>query len=176
MNVLIVEDESLIAQRIERFTRRILGPAFTHLRASSTFDEASAWLAEQPVDVVLLDLNLAGRDGMELLQASVAGAFHTIIISANADQALGAFEYGVLDFVPKPFNEERLARTLARVRGERTTPATKYLAMRKHGRIEPIAVVRAGRGQLLRAGAGGRPARVARQDVGETRRGAAAGI
>jgi len=140
MKVLIVEDEPLIAQRIERFTRRIVGPALAHLRVAATFDEAGAWLAEHPVDVLLLDLNLAGRDGMELLQASVAGSFHTIIISANADQALRAFEFGVLDFVPKPFSEERLARALARVTGERATSATKYLAVKKHGRVEPIAV------------------------------------
>ena len=58
--------------------------------------------------MLLLDLNLGDSDGMTLLESKVAGSFHTIIVSATTDQALRAFEHGVLDFVPKPFAEERL--------------------------------------------------------------------
>ncbi len=68
-----------------------------------------------PIDVLFLDLNLNGKDGFDLLKTSVSGAFHVIIISAHTEQALKAFEYGVLDFVGKPFNKERLARALDRV-------------------------------------------------------------
>jgi two-component system, LytTR family, response regulator LytT len=142
VKVLIVEDEPLIARRVERFCREILGPALEHVRLAGTFEQASALLSEAPIDLLLLDLNLSGRDGMELLQASVAGSFHTVIVSANTDHALRAFEFGVLDFVAKPFSKERLAQALQRVTDatQRGPSATRFLAVKKHGRIELVRV------------------------------------
>ena len=142
MRILIVEDEAVIARRIEQFCRRILGDQLEGLRLATTLDAADAALAAAPIDVLLLDLNLAGRDGMELLEAQVAGSFHTIIVSANTDQALRAFEYGVIDFVPKPFSEQRLREALSRAGAPeaRSPHAARLLAVRKPGRIELVAV------------------------------------
>jgi DNA-binding LytR/AlgR family response regulator len=144
MRLIIVEDEPLIAQRLERLVREILGDQLESLNVAATFEAASARLAEAPIDLLLLDLNLRGQDGMQLLQTSVASAFHTIIVSANIDQAIRAFEHGVIDFVPKPFTRERLAQALQRVTlpDGRAANAAKYLAVRKHGKIVPIAVER----------------------------------
>ncbi len=142
MRVLIVEDEPLIAQRLERMCREILGDRLETIRMSGMFADAQARLDESPFDLLLLDLNLHGRDGIELLRASVAGSFHTIVVSANTDQALRAFEYGVLDFVPKPFTKERLAQALQRAADSegRAAGAAKYLAVRKHGRVELVTI------------------------------------
>lgn len=140
MRILVVEDEPLIARRVQQFCRRILGDRLETLASVGSFDAARAYLAEKPVDVVLLDLNLSGQDGMELLGTYVAGSFHTIIVSANIDQALRAFEYGVIDFVAKPFTEERLAQALERVSNPigRTPYSARCLAVHKSGRIELI--------------------------------------
>lgn len=142
MKLLIVEDEPLIAQRLERFVREILGSRLEKLEAVHSLEHASAWLAENAPDVALLDLNLEGADGMELLRRSAAGAFHTIIVSANTDRALEAFQYGVIDFVPKPFTRERLATALERVIAPNTRAvfAARTLAVKKSGRIELVAV------------------------------------
>jgi two-component system, LytTR family, response regulator LytT len=144
MRVLIVEDEPLLARRLERFCNEILGEKLESIRVANFFSEASARIDESPIDLLLLDLNLHGRDGMELLATSAAGSFHTIIVSANTDQALRAFEYGVLDFVPKPFSQERLAQALRRVteRDARAAGAAKYLAVRKHGKVELVPIDR----------------------------------
>jgi two-component system response regulator LytT len=142
MKVLLIEDEPLVAQRLERFAREVLGDRLERLVVAPSFTAAAASLAELPIDVALLDLNLDGQDGMELLRQSVAGSFHTIIVSANTDRALEAFEHGVLDFVPKPFTRERLAQAFARAVGPvtRTGPAMRKLAVRKAGRIELVEV------------------------------------
>jgi two-component system response regulator LytT len=140
MRVAIVEDESLVAKRIERLTRQILASEKPHITVRSTLEDASSFLFEIPIDLLLLDLNLNGRDGFELLKAAVSGAFHTIIISANTDKALEAYEYGVLDFVGKPFNLQRLKKAFARyesVDGSSAFP-TKYLAVRKPERLQLI--------------------------------------
>ncbi|MBI2813597.1 MAG: response regulator transcription factor [Opitutae bacterium] len=142
MKLLLIEDEPLVAQRLERFCREILAGGLEKLHSATTFDQAGAWLAENPVDVALLDLNLEGQDGMELLKRSVASSFHTIIVSANTDRALEAFQYGVMDFVPKPFTRERLAQALERVRspGGRAAFAARNLAVKKAGRVELVAI------------------------------------
>jgi two-component system response regulator LytT len=140
--MILIEDEPLVAQRLERFCREILAGRLEKLHVASTQAEAGAWLAENSVDVALLDLNLDGQDGMELLTRSVASSFHTIIVSANTDRALEAFQYGVLDFVPKPFTRERLVQALARASDSdsRATFAVRHLAIRKAGRIELVAI------------------------------------
>jgi two-component system response regulator LytT len=144
MKILIVEDEPLLARRLERLCREILGTRLESIRIATVFSEASARLSESPIDLLLLDLNLHGRDGMQLLAASVAGSFHTIIVSANTDHALRAFEYGVMDFVAKPFTRERLEQALQRVseREARAATAAKFLAVRKHGRVELVPIDR----------------------------------
>ena len=60
------------------------------------------------------------------------------------EQALRAFEFGVIDFVPKPFSKERLAQALQRVteRDGRAAGAAKFLAVRKHGKVELVPIDR----------------------------------
>lgn len=144
MRVLIVEDEMLLARRLERFCREILGRRLEKIRVATEFSEASARIDEEPVDLLLLDVNLHGLDGMELLKRTVAGSFNTIVVSANTEHALRAFEYGVIDFVPKPFTRERLAQSLARVvdREGRAACAARFLAVRKQGRIDLVEIDR----------------------------------
>ncbi len=142
MRILVVEDEPLIARRLVQFCRAILQDRLELIRSAQTFDAASADLASRAFDVMLLDLKLQERDGMELLGSAVAGSFHTIVVSANLDQALRAFEFGVIDFVPKPFSRERLEQALRRAAGEggRAPRPAQCLAVRKLGRIELLDV------------------------------------
>ena len=140
MNILIVEDEARIARRIERMTREILGSSLESLTHMDTLDGALKFIDSHTPDLVLLDLNLNGEHGFDLLKTAVALPFHTIVISAYRDQAITAFEYGVLDFVPKPFNKDRLEQALSRTINKETstTNSIKYLAVRKRQHIQLI--------------------------------------
>ncbi len=142
MRILIVEDESRIAKRIEGMTRNIIGDRLQSLKRIDTLQEALEFIETNPLDLVLLDLNLNGHNGFELLGTAVSKPFHTIIISAYKDQAITAFEYGVLDFVPKPFNQDRLALAFKRVTTEilPENKKTKFLAIRKKGRVVLVSV------------------------------------
>ena len=114
MRLVIVEDEPPIAEDVEHACRSILGNRIRSLRVFFTLDEAADFLASHPVDLLLLDLTLSGEDGYDLLRQAVAGPFQTIVISAHTDQAIDAYAHGVLDFVPKPLDEERLRLALDR--------------------------------------------------------------
>ena len=132
MNILIVEDERIIAQRLERFVRNILGPGLHHLHASSSLMAAREQIHSQPPDLVFLDLNLKGKDGFELLQDAVAAAFQTVVVSAHTERAFEAFQHGVFDFIGKPFDEPRVAKTLnSYLSNQRGQSETRVLAVRK---------------------------------------------
>jgi two-component system, LytTR family, response regulator LytT len=142
MKILIVEDEAIAARRLERLTREILGSAVTGIDIQESLAGSEKFLAGHNIDLLLLDLNLYGRSGFDLLKQASAGAFQTIVVSANTDQALAAFEHGVLDFVPKPIDKERLGRAFSRLTDHATVPVTaaRYLSVRVHGAIDLIDV------------------------------------
>ncbi len=142
MHILIVEDESRIAKRIERMTRDIFGNALQSLKHIDNLDEALKFIDNSTLDLVLLDLNLNGDNGFDLLTTAVSESFHTIVISAYKDQAITAFEYGVLDFVPKPFNRDRLEQAFNRVvtKEKAINNKVKFLAIKKRGRVQLIPI------------------------------------
>lgn len=142
MNILIIEDESRIAKRIERMTREFFTDTLNSLTHIDSLDEAIEFINKNPLDLVLLDLNLNGENGFNVLGTAVSESFHTIIISANSDQAISAFEYGVLDFVPKPFNSSRLEQAFNRMllKEKSETKNIKLLSIKKRGTIQLIPI------------------------------------
>jgi DNA-binding LytR/AlgR family response regulator len=135
MRIVIVEDEARIARRIERMARTFFGKDLEHLVSCDSITQGLHALETAAPDLLLLDLNLNGNEGFGLLESVSAGTFHTIIISAHSEKAITAFAYGVLDFVPKPFAEERLAQAFARVAAsvKKQDSGLKFLAIRKQG-------------------------------------------
>ncbi len=133
MKILIVEDEKPIARYIERMCRQIAGDKIGSIHIIHNLDYAGIYLAEKKIDLCLLDLNLNGKDGYNLLKLAAAESFQTIVISANTDRAIEAFEYGVLDFIAKPFKEERLRDAFKRYFdiNEKQDVRLKYLSINK---------------------------------------------
>lgn len=139
MRILIIEDEPLVRQRLLRLCAEYAG-ARARFDSAATYEQASERLQTSVYDGLLLDLNLEGEDGFALLREAVAGAFHTIVVSAHQDRALEAFELGVLDFVAKPFSRERLGQALERLldASHYRSGAARFLGVwRAHG----VAVV-----------------------------------
>ncbi|MDF2177364.1 LytTR family DNA-binding domain-containing protein [Aliiglaciecola sp. CAU 1673] len=142
MHILIVEDENTVAARIERFTRDYFEGNPLQLNVFHSLDDADDFLSRHPIDLLFLDLNLAGRDGFNLLKLVVAESFHCIVISAYAERALEAFEYGVLDFIAKPFTRERFNKAMDRFKHAGRHQGARYLAIKRQGKIEMIELSR----------------------------------
>ena len=145
MRIVVVEDEAIVARRLTRLLREILGETLESLDLATSLGAAQVRLdREPPIDALFLDLNLNGRDGFELLGEAVAGSFQTIVVSAHAERAIEAFDYGVLDFVAKPFGRERLELAIDRLRSGRmhdgAASGVRQLAVRKAGRVQLVPV------------------------------------
>lgn len=142
MKIIIVEDEATVARRVATLTKEVVGNKLTSIAVKQTFYEAKSYIFEHSIDVLLLDLNLNGKDGFELLKLAVSGAFHTIVVSAYQERAIEAFEYGVLDFIGKPFTRKRLQQAFQRVMDAEKSRdyLTKYLSIRNTGSLKIVAV------------------------------------
>jgi DNA-binding LytR/AlgR family response regulator len=142
MRILIVEDEQPIAEDIKEICTGILRDKAESIRCELTLGNAISYLAEKQIDLLILDLNLSGRDGFDILKQMVSYSFQTIVVSANIDRAIEAFEYGVIDFIPKPYNEDRIRKAFDRfeVHEHFQNHGIKYLSVRKMGKIRLIAI------------------------------------
>lgn len=142
MDVLIVEDEEIVARRLRRLVTTILGDRIHSMRILDTLSDGLSHVGEHPIDLLFLDLDLGGRDGFRMLTEAVAGSFHTIVVSARTEEAIRAFEIGVTDFVPKPYTEERLKKAIDRVtqRDERLRERLRFLAVRRSGAILAVPI------------------------------------
>ena len=141
-NLLIVEDEPLVAKRLSRLSAKILGEQLSAQYSAPDVAAARSFITNHTIDLILLDLNLVGSDGFDLLKEFTAKAAHTIVVSAETNRALEAFEFGVLDFVPKPFTQDRLAKALARFWKPELAaePATSQIGFEAGGGIDIISV------------------------------------
>jgi len=111
-SVLIVDDEP----HIRRLLHGTLARADYRVTEAGSARQALAEIEASAPDVVLLDLGLPDRDGLELLplirQKSKAAV---LVVSAReaTDEKVAALDLGAIDYVTKPFDTEEL---LARVR------------------------------------------------------------
>lgn len=140
MRILIVEDERPTAEDIKILVEQILNKEISSIHIETTLDSARFYLKEKPIDVLLLDLNLNAKDGFDLLKQVVSQSFYTIVISANISRAIEAFEYGVLDFIPKPYNSERLKSAFQRLKSSHALDghSMKYLSVKKGFEVKII--------------------------------------
>lgn len=142
MRVLIIEDEPLIAQRLAREVQAFFGARLQALSIGDDLDSTSVSLREGAIDLLLLDLNVHGDDGFRLLQLVGEGTFRTIVVSAHAERALQAFDFGVLDFVAKPFSQARLFQAFQRFNDAAGAAKARSLLVKKMGGIEVLAIER----------------------------------
>lgn len=115
--VLIVEDEPKIAELLKKYLEK--AGYKTHWIADG--NAASTWLLNNPVELVLLDLMLPGKDGLDICKELRQRAPQPPIIMLTAraeeiDRLLG-LELGADDYICKPFSpREVIARIKAVLR------------------------------------------------------------
>lgn len=110
--ILIVDDEPLARQRVARYVRQF-SDGFLIEEAESGIRAVELIGAFHP-DVVFLDVEMPGLNGLEVLQQFEERPFHVIFQTAYDQFAIRAFEEHACDYLLKPFTAERLHQALAR--------------------------------------------------------------
>ncbi|MCB0007242.1 MAG: response regulator transcription factor [Anaerolineales bacterium] len=116
MHILIVDDEKPARGEL-RYILQDLEPAATFSEARNG-QEALQLISAEAIDVVFLDINMPGLDGITTASLLAGKAEPPLIIFATAydKHAIKAFELAALDYIVKPFQEKRLAQSMLRVR------------------------------------------------------------
>ena len=110
--ILIVDDERLIRWTLKEALR---GWGYAPAEAATAAAALSVFDAERPA-LVLLDINLPDRSGLEVLREMKRREPHAVVIMITAnvlvDNAVAALRAGAYDFVAKPINLEELQITI----------------------------------------------------------------
>ncbi|MEW5915096.1 MAG: LytTR family DNA-binding domain-containing protein [Gemmatimonadota bacterium] len=113
MRALVVEDEAPARKRLVELLRRV--DWIDCLGAAEDGDRAIALIDALRPDIVFLDIQLPGVSGLDVLKR-VKHQPAVIFTTAYDRYAVSAFELEALDYVLKPFGEERLLTALRRAR------------------------------------------------------------
>lgn len=98
----IVEDESISRTMIEGLAEKT--KLLTVKASFVSPQDAVAWLNENEVDLLFLDVVMPGMTGIDLLRALVYKP-EVIIISSTPEYAIDAFEFSVVDYLLKPVKD-----------------------------------------------------------------------
>ena len=110
---LIADDEPLLRERLCNLLGR-LWPELSIVAQARNGREAVELFDEHAPQVVFLDVHMPGLNGVEAAR-SIARRAEVVFVTAYEQYAVTAFEQGALDYVVKPFDEERLADTVQRL-------------------------------------------------------------
>lgn len=161
LRILIVDDEPLARLRLRGLVEAIPEPRCEVAAEAATASQAAAWLRDHGCDVVLLDVQMPGADGLQFAdglvqrQAVQPGlpAPLIIFVTAHAAHALRAFELEALDYLTKPVRRERLQAALARAAQRLSERAAVQTALPSDAPAAPETadfITLTDRGRLLR--------------------------
>lgn len=149
LRVLVVDDEALARSRL----RTLLGDCGTSCVAqvdeASSATEALSFIEDQACDLLLLDIQMPGMDGLKLaaLLRALPEPPAVVFVTAHAEYALQAFELEAADYLTKPVRLERLQQALQKIERQveyrRAISGQKeqdFLILQDRGRTERLPV------------------------------------
>jgi two-component system, LytTR family, response regulator LytT len=118
--MLIVEDEQHSREELEYQLAQLEPNAKieTAENAQNAWDRLESSDAETPFDVIFLDIQMPGMNGLELAAriSRLQQPPRIVFATANPQHAITAFDLEGIDYLLKPYRTARLAQTLERVR------------------------------------------------------------
>lgn len=117
IKVMLIDDEQEIRRLLHRMVEK--QPDYQVVAECGCFAEAVAEFARYRPDVVFVDIDLNGEDGLNCARVltELDPKLKVIFATAHSEYMANAFEIYAFDYLVKPFDMDRLARTLDRIRG-----------------------------------------------------------
>ena len=136
---IIIEDEPLALEKTKDFVNKV---PFLHL--SETFDNALtglAYLNNNKVDLLFLDINMDELTGIELLESSKIDS-QVIITTAYQEYALKGYELHITDYLLKPFTFNRFLQAVNKAQENLVRHASEskpdFIFVKTENRLEKI--------------------------------------
>lgn len=116
IDVMIIEDDGIIRGLLKKMIEKNEG--FRVVYEAATAGEAVEEYSANPVELAFVDIDLAGESGIECAKAlcDINPKVKIVFATAHSEYMADAFEIYAFDYIVKPFNIERLNRTLNRIK------------------------------------------------------------
>jgi two-component system LytT family response regulator len=114
VKVVIIDDEKVMHLIMKRMLAKV-----ENVEIAGSFQEttsAFAYLANNEVDLVFVDINMPRENGLAFAQRlRESGRYLKLVfVTSHTEYALSAYEVHAFDFMVKPVNQERLHITIER--------------------------------------------------------------
>jgi two-component system LytT family response regulator len=114
MRVLIADDERLARQRLEDLLVHESGVEIVGRTDNGPMTVAA--IRELEPDLVFLDIQMPGKTGLEVIREIGADDMPPVIFTTAYDHAVAAFDLAAIDYLIKPFDDERFEKAFRRAR------------------------------------------------------------
>lgn len=128
VRVLVVDDEAPARAALRQMLSE--DPEVEVVGCCSDGRQALVELKARTPEVIFLDVRMPGLDGFQVMQAAGAHPPRVVFVTAHAGHALEAFDAEAVDYVLKPFDDDRFARALSRAKAAALADRTLALAHR----------------------------------------------
>ncbi|EEX41623.1 sigma-54 dependent response regulator [Vibrio furnissii CIP 102972] len=123
---------------MQAILKKSLGKWFSKVDCSGSIEDAEALRCEQHYDLIILDINLPGRSGIEWEEAFNDESRRADVIFmtgyADLETAIRALKLGASDFILKPFNLEQMLQAVKRCMDKRLNERMQYALQRDYQR------------------------------------------
>jgi DNA-binding LytR/AlgR family response regulator len=121
ITAIIADDEPLLRERLQSLLSALWAELEIIATARNGREAVEAIENHRPT-IAFLDIRMPLMTGIEAAHECAGTATHLVFVTAFEEYAVKAFETGAIDYVVKPFDEERLAITVARLKERVASP------------------------------------------------------
>ena len=112
---LYIDENSALNETFTKSTASLIGNG--NMYSCHQLKEAKKFLAENPIDVIIIDPNFSNDNGFTFIEKRLDD-YLFVLHSARTKDAVRGYDLGLFDFLPKPFSIERFKKTFKRLNNQ----------------------------------------------------------
>jgi len=140
-HILIVDDEP----NVRLVFRTALESSGDRISLAEDGEKALLWLENSPIDLILLDLQMPGMGGMDVLESvrEAGNDVPVVIVTAHGSipDAVQAMKLGAIDFLAKPLNPDTLRSVVAEVLERHAEAKAETTTAQRRTTPDPVTAV-----------------------------------
>lgn len=150
MTALVVDDETPARRRLADLLRNVSN--VSEILEAADGNSAVELIDSRRPDVVFLDIQMPGRSGLDVVDAIGADRMPlTVFVTAYDQHAINAFEANALDYLLKPFSDERFEAAMTRIHRRLDEHRLITMAAAESERWDRLVIKSEGTTQLVKA-------------------------